>query len=128
MLAPYLAPLTDLSLLLLRLAIALVFATSGWSHATRPKERAESIGLSPKVTLLLGILEILGALSIALGVFAHIGAIALMAIMLGAIRKKVFVWKSGLWGKKGDGWYYDLLYLICNLVIATTGGGDYTLL
>lgn len=38
--------LLDLSLLLLRLLIAAVFLTSGWSHMTQPKERAESIGMS----------------------------------------------------------------------------------
>lgn len=128
MLVPELTSLSDLALLLLRLAIAAVFATSGWSHATQPKERAESIGMSPAFTLVLGVVEVLGAISIALGILTQLGAAALIAVMLGAIGKKMFVWKSGFWGEKNDGWYYDLLYLICNLVILTTAGGDYTLL
>jgi len=70
---PTLGALTDLALLLLRVTVAAVFGTSGWSHVT--------------------------------------------------IQKKMFVWKTGFWGEKGQGWYYDLLYLVCNLVILTTGGG-----
>ena len=127
MLVPQLGELADVALLLLRLTIAAVFATSGWQHATKPKERAESIGMSPGVTLVLGIVELLGAASIALGVYPQVGAVLLIGVMLGAIGKKVFVWRTGFWGKKNDGWYYDLLYLVSNLVIATTGGGALTI-
>ena len=128
MIFPELSALTDVALLLLRLLLAAVFATSGWSHVTRPKERAESIGMSPPFTLGLGIVELLGAAAIALGVFTQAGALLLMAVMLGAIWKKMFVWKTGLWGEKNDGWYYELLYFAGNLVIAATGGGALTLL
>lgn len=119
--------LTDLALLLLRLMIAAVFVTSGWSHATRPAERADSIGMSPRFTLVLGVVEVAGAISIALGVYPRIGAALLIGVMLGAIQKKVFVWKTGFWGEEGGGWYYDLLYLVCSLVVLTTGGGDIAL-
>ena len=128
MIFPELSALTDVALLLLRLLLAAVFATSGWSHVTRPKERAESIGMSPPFTLGLGVAELLGAAAIALGVFTQAGALLLMAVMLGAIWKKMFVWKTGLWGEKNDGWYYELLYFAGNLVIAATGGGALTLL
>src|SRR5579872_1458470 len=57
---PQLARLTDLSLLLLRLMVAAVFVTSGWSHVKDPKERAKSIGLSPSFTMFLGVAEIAG--------------------------------------------------------------------
>ncbi|HUG39554.1 MAG TPA: DoxX family protein [Longimicrobiales bacterium] len=115
--------LADVALLLLRLMIAAVFGTSGWSHMRKPRERAESIGMSPAFTLVLGIVEVVGAASVALGIYAQLGAILLIAVMLGAIQKKVFVWKTGFWGEDGQGWYYDLLYLVCNLVILATGGG-----
>jgi putative oxidoreductase len=127
MLIPELAALSDVALLLLRLMIAALFATSGWAHATRPKERGESIEMTPPATLLLGIIEILGAVSIALGLFTEAGALLLIGVMLGAIYKKVFSWDSGFWGENGQGWYYDLLYLVCNLVILTTGGGGLTI-
>lgn len=121
---PELTGLTDVSLLLLRLLIAAVFGTSGWSHLTKPTERAESLGMSPGFTLALGAIEVVGAGSVALGLFPQIGAILLIGVMFGAIQRKMFVWKTGFWGDNGQGWYYDLLYLVCNLVILTTGGGS----
>ena len=48
--------------------------------------------------------------------------------MLGAIQKKIFVWKTGFWGEKGSGWHYDLMMIVMNLVIATTAGGRYVIL
>ena len=127
MIFPELAGLSDLALLLLRLMIAAIFGTSGWSHMTKPKERAESIGMSPGFTLVLGVVELFGAASIALGVYPQLGAFVLIGVMLGAIQKKMFVWKTGFWGDEGQGWYYDLLYLVCCLVILTTAGGALTL-
>lgn len=124
---PELAVLSDVALLLLRLMIAAVFATSGWAHATKPKERGESIEMTPPATLLLGVVELLGAASVALGLYPEAGAILLIGVMLGAIYKKIFAWKSGFWGDEGQGWYYELLYLVCCLVILTTGGGALTL-
>jgi putative oxidoreductase len=120
--------LVEISLLLLRVLIAAVFLTSGWSHMTRPKERAESIGMSPAFTAGLGVVEVVGAVLVAIGLFIQPATIALMAVMLGAIQKKAFVWKTGFWGDQGGGWYYDLLYLVGNLVILATGGGSYGLL
>jgi putative oxidoreductase len=121
------ALLSDMALLLLRVMIAAIFATSGWAHATKPKERGESIEMSPGFTQLLGIVELLGAASVALGLFPEAGALLLMAVMVGAIHKKIFAWKTGFWGEDGQGWYYDLLYLVCSLVILTTGGGALTI-
>ncbi|HUG40678.1 MAG TPA: DoxX family protein [Longimicrobiales bacterium] len=127
MLIPELGALADVALLLLRLMIAAIFGTSGWSHVTRPKERAASIEMSPAFTLALGVVELVGATSLVLGLYPQIGAVLLIGVMLGAIHKKMFAWKTGFWGKEGQGWYYDLLYLVCNLVILTTGGGAITL-
>lgn len=127
MLIPELGALADVALLLLRLMIAAIFGTSGWSHVTKPKERAASIEMSPAFTLVLGVVELVGAASLVLGLYPQIGAVLLIGVMLGAIHKKMFAWKTGFWGEEGQGWYYDLLYLVCNLVILTTGGGAITL-
>ena len=118
-----LARFSGIALLLLRLMIAAVFASSGWSHVSRPGERAESIGMSPPATLVLGAAELAGSVSLVLGLYAQVGAALLGLIMLGAIYKKMFVWKTGFWGGESKGWYYDLLYLVCNLVILTAGAG-----
>jgi putative oxidoreductase len=119
-----LAAFTDVALLLLRLMIAALFGTSGWSHMTEPAKRAESIGMSPSFTLALGVVELMASVALVLGIFPRIAALLLIGVMLGAIQKKAFVWRTGFWGDEGQGWYYDLLYLVCSLVILTTGGGS----
>jgi len=48
---PQLARFTDLGLLLLRLMVALIFLSSGWSHVTRADERSKSIGMSKAFTV-----------------------------------------------------------------------------
>jgi putative oxidoreductase len=124
---PWLLQFSDAALLFLRLVVGLVFITSGWRHARDPVTRAKSIGMSPGFTRLLGIAELAGGMGVALGVLTQIAALGLILIMLGAIQRKIFVWKTGFWGKATDGWHYDLLFVAMCLVIATTGGGRYIL-
>jgi putative oxidoreductase len=122
---PQLTQFTDFSLLLLRLMVAAVFATSGWSHVKDPRGRAESIGMSPGFTAFLGAAELAGALGVALGLLTQLAAMGLILIMLGAIHKKVFVWHTGFWGEKSSGWHYDLMFIVMNLVIIATNGGRF---
>jgi putative oxidoreductase len=64
-----------------------------------------------------------------LGVLAQLAAAELILIMLGAIQKKIFVWHTGFWGKSGtNGWSYDTILVVMNLVIVTTGGGNLSLM
>jgi putative oxidoreductase len=118
----------DWSLLLLRLMAALVFGASGFSHLKSPRERAESIGMSVGFTAFLGAAELAGAAGLAAGVLTQWAALGLILIMLGAIFKKVFVWKTGFWGEKSMGWHYDLMLVVMNLVILCTGGGRIALM
>jgi putative oxidoreductase len=124
---PQLAQFTDLSLLLLRLVVAAVFLTSGWSHVRDPQGRAKSIGMSPGFTAFLGAAELAGGLGVVFGVLTQIAALGLILLMLGAIQKKIFVWHTGFWGKKSSGWHYELMLVLMCLVIATTDGGRYKL-
>jgi putative oxidoreductase len=124
---PQLAQFTDVSLLLLRLMVAAVFLTSGWSHVTDPKGRARSIGMSPAFTIFLGAAEFSGGLGVALGVLTQLAALGLILLMLGAIQKKIFIWHTGFWGEKASGWHYDLMLVLMNLVIICTNGGKYVL-
>jgi putative oxidoreductase len=129
MIFPQLAQFTDVALLLLRVMIGIVFITSGWSHLTDPEARSKDIGMSKGFTIFLGAAELAGALGVISGVLAQLAAIGLILITLGAIQKKMFVWKTGFWGKSGTGgWSYDLMLLVMNLVIVTTGGGNLSLM
>lgn len=123
-----LAQFTDAALLLLRLIAGAIFVSSGWSHLTHPAERGQSIGMSKGFTVFLGTAELAGALGVIFGVLTQLAAAGLILVMLGAIQKKVFVWKTGFWGKHGsDGWHYDLMLVVMNLVIIATNGGHYLL-
>jgi putative oxidoreductase len=125
---PQLARFTDLGLLLMRIMVALVFITSGYSHLKHPATRAKSIGMSKPFTIFLGAAEVAGGLGVAFGVLTQLAAFGLILLMLGAIQKKIFVWHTGFWGEKASGWHYDLMFIVMNLVIAFTNGGNYVLL
>lgn len=126
MLLPQLARFADLTLLLLRLMVSLIFVTSGWNHLKDPAGRSKSIGMSKGFTIFLGIVEICAGLGIAVGVQAQLAAIGLILIMLGAIQKKIFAWHIAFWA--GNGWNYEVMMIVMNLVIVTTGGGRYSLM
>lgn len=125
---PQLSQFTDLGLLLMRLMMALVFVTSGWSHVTKTAERSKSIGMSKGFTLFLGVAEIAGGLGVAFGVLTQLAAIGLILVMLGAIYKKIAEWHTGFWGEKTYGWHYDLMFILMNLVILFTDGGRWVVM
>jgi len=122
---PVLLRFGDIGLLLLRLMVAVVFLDSGWNHLKNPAERSKSIGASTGFTVFLGSAEVLGGLGLALGILTQLAAIGLILVMLGAIQKKIFVWKIGFWGGRAYGWHYDLMLLVMNLAILLTGGGRF---
>ena len=123
MLWPRLAMYGDWALLAMRLMVAAVFFSSGLSHARDPRVRGESIGMSPGFTFALGLGEMAGALGVATGFLIQPAAIGLILVMLGAIQKKIFVWKTGFWGEKASGWHYDLMLAVMCVVLLTVGGG-----
>jgi putative oxidoreductase len=122
---PQLAQFTDIALLLLRLMIGLIFITSGYKHLKDPATRSKDIGMSKRFTIFLGAAELAGGLGVLTGVLAQLAAIGLILLMFGAIQKKIFTWHTGFWGKsETDGWSYDTMIVLMNLVIVTTGGGS----
>jgi putative oxidoreductase len=125
---PQLAQFTDLALLFLRLMVGVVFITSGYHHLQNPEARSKDIGMSKGFTIFLGAAEFAGALGVITGVLVQFAAIGLILVMFGSLSKKIFVWHSGFWGKSGtNGWSYDLMMVVMNLVIVTTAGGRLSL-
>lgn len=106
--------------------VAAIFAASGWSHLKDSEGRGKSIGMSKGFTAFLGAAELAGALGVAFGVLTQLAVAGLILVMLGAVQKRIFVWKTGFWGKH-DGWHYDTVLVIMNLVIIVTNGGQYVL-
>src|SRR3712207_9373251 len=84
---------------------------SGRRHAVDPVGRAASIGLSPGATRILGWAEMAAALGVAVGVFTQVAALVLMLVMVGAIHKKVFVWRS----EEHTSELQSRQYLVCRL-------------
>jgi len=125
---PQLAHFEDIAILLLRLMVGAIFASSGWNHLKDPEGRSKSIGMSKGFTVFLGAAELAGAMGVIFGVLTQLAAAGLILLMLGAIQKKIFLWKAGFWGKHGtDGWHYDLMMVVMNVVIITTNGGKFVL-
>ena len=126
MIFPQLAHFTDVALLLLRIMVGIVFISSGWNHLKEPGARSKDIGISKGFTIFLGAAEVAGGLGVVLGLLTQLAASGLILIMLVAIQKKIFVWRTGFWGKSGtNGWSYDTMLVVMNLVIVTTGGGNH---
>src|ERR1700737_254965 len=108
--------------------VGTVFIRSGYKHLKDPEARSKDIGMSKSFTVFLGAAELAGGLGVISGVFAQLAAIGLILVMLGAIQKKIFAWHTGFWGKSGtNGWSYDTMLVVMNLIIVTTGGGNLSL-
>jgi putative oxidoreductase len=122
---PQLLRFNDLALLFLRCIVAAVFLTSGWSQVSHPIAKGKQNEVSPGLTRFVGLAEIAGALGVLTGVLTQLAALGLILIMLGAIKKKIVDWHTGFWGKDSLGWNYDLMFVVMNLVIITSGGGAY---
>ncbi len=124
---PRLLEYGDVALLLLRCVVASVFITSGWSQIKDPVAKGKQNDVSPGLARFVGAAEVLGGLGVLTGVLAQVAALGLILIMAGAIKKKIVDWHTGYWGKDSLGWNYDLMFVVMNLVIATTGGGRYVI-
>ena len=129
MMFPQLARFSDIALLLLRIMVGIVFITSGWNHLKHPEARSKDIGMNKGFTIFLGATQVAGSLGVIFGVLTQLAGIGLILIMLGAIQRKIFIWRTGFWGKSGtNGWSYDAMLSVMNLVIVTTGGGNLSLM
>src|SRR5439155_19139982 len=99
MMFPQLAHFTDVALLLLRVVVGVVFITSGWNHLKDPEARSKDIGMSKGLAMFLGAAEVARSLGVIFGVLTQLAASGLILLMLGAIQKKIFVWRTGFWGR-----------------------------
>jgi putative oxidoreductase len=122
---PRLEPFTAYALVFLRLMAGLVFVDSGYNDLKSPGARSTSLGLPRGFIVFLGVAELLGGIAVIVGFLTQLASIGLILIMLGALQKKIFVWKTGFWGKDGFGWNYELILISMLLVILCTNGGRF---
>ncbi|MGB6986143.1 MAG: DoxX family protein [Candidatus Aquilonibacter sp.] len=119
---------TDYGLLFLRIMVAAIFIDSGWDDLKDPDARSKNLGVPKAFTIFLAVAEVAGGAGIILGILQQLAAIGLVLIMLGAMQKKIFVWKTGFWGEDHPGWYYELTLIAMLCVILFTDGGRFVIL
>lgn len=119
---------SDVSLLLMRIALGAVFLAHGkmkWSMWKTP-EPGEQNSMRNMMRF-LSIVEPLGGLAVIAGFFTQFAAAGFVLIMLGAIWFKIKAWKLPFIGVNATGWEFDLMNLVASLVLVTAGAGMYSL-
>jgi putative oxidoreductase len=119
---------TDFGLLFLRIMVGLIFLGSGYDDLKDPDARAKDLGLPRGFTMFLAIAELAGGAGVILGILQQLAALGCILIMLGALQKKIFVWKTGFWGKDHPGWYYELTMMSMLLMVLVTNGGRFVII
>ncbi len=122
-LSSLLYPLMPWAILALRIALAAIFFVHGPPKIQKSKEMAGDMGMTPGMVTLVGFLETLGAVSVLLGLFTQIGALALVVVMIGAIYCKSQKWHVPFSKMGAMGWEFDLIILCSAFTLATIGAG-----
>ncbi|WP_046212998.1 DoxX family protein [Paenibacillus wulumuqiensis] len=125
----------SMGLLLIRVVIGVIFAAHGaqklfgWFGGFGPKGTGgwmESLGIKPGVAAAVaaGLVELLGGLAFAAGLFTPIVAVLLSLTMVMAI-VKVHA-PNGFWNTAG-GYEFNLILIVVLIGVALTGAGAYSL-
>ncbi len=126
------ASLSDVGLFMIRAVIGLLmighagkmlFGLFGGGGMRGTADFFESIGIRPSVFMAIsaGLLELIGGLLFATGLWTQVGAALLIIPMLVAIAK--FHGANGIWGEK-NGYEYNLVLIATLLGVAFTGSGE----
>ncbi|WP_282938551.1 DoxX family protein [Paenibacillus sp. RC67] len=124
-----------IGLLIVRLVVGLTFMGHGaqklfgWFGGYGPKGTGgwmESVGIKPGVqmAILSGLMELIGGLLFAAGLFTAVGAALIVITMLGAIVK--VHGKNGYWAT-ANGYEYNLMLIAIAVGVALIGAGSYSL-
>jgi len=105
--------------LLMRLAIAIIFIVHAWPKLKHPDGMAAALGWSREKVRGLGLVEAIGGVLIGLGMLMQWAALALIAVMIGAIYHKVQKWKVPFSAHDKNGWEFDFLILTVLLYLLT---------
>ncbi len=114
----------DVGLFLLRLAIAVIFFYHGWPKLSKAKALSAMMGMPAGAVFVLGAVETLSALGMALGIYTQLSALLLGLVMIGAIYFKTVKWRVPFFAMDKTGWEFDFILLAANLAILLGGGGS----
>ena len=121
--------LSDVALLVLRLALGIIFLLHGlpkrglWS--AQPSAQM-SAGLLTRLRI-LSIAEPAGALGLIFGFLTQLAGLGLVIVMLGAITFLTTKVHRTFKEEKAPGWEFEFMLLVGALVLAILGGGKYAL-
>jgi putative oxidoreductase len=114
----------DVAILILRVFVGAIFITHGLLKLTNVSDTQaffQMLGMAPWIAVVVGVVEVLAGLSIALGYFTVVSTIAIAIIMLAAIFK-VKLPMAGIMSAE-----VDLAMLVSVVVIFITGPGKYSI-
>ncbi len=121
----FLEKLRPVALLLLRCALALVFIYHGYpklfGDTAKFVAAFQNIGLPSYFVYVAGVIELFGGALLALGLGTPVAALLLLLDMCAAMWKYNF--NEGIYAVRE----YELPLVLASLVVATTGGGLFSL-
>lgn len=118
-------PNPEFAFFILRLALGILFLAHGPSKLQNPAGFAKSVGLPKYMGIVVGLLETLGAAAMILGIGTQVGAVFLMAVMLGAIYFKTQKWEKSF--TEPGGWELDFIILAAALAVFLAAPSGYSL-
>lgn len=113
----------DIGLFLLRLAVAAVFIYHSLPKLKNARKMAEAMDWPMGAALALGLVELLAAIGLILGLYTQLAALLLAIVMIGAIYFKIIKWRTPFSAMDKMGWEFDLILLAANVAILLSGGG-----
>lgn len=112
----------NIGLLVLRLAVAAIFIYHALPKLKNAKGMASMIDMPVGMILMLGIVELLSSIGLALGIYTQLAALLLGIVMIGAIGMKTMKWNVPFAAMDKTGWEFDLILLVANIAILLGGG------
>lgn len=106
----------NVGLFLVRVVLAVIFVYHAYPKLKKPEMFAAMLGGKTPV-LVLGLVEFLAGLSVLFGFMIQLGALAMVAVMAGAMYFKISKWKVPFFAMDKTGWEYDLVLLVMALAI-----------
>ena len=122
-LSSFLYPLMPWSMVLLRIVLAAIFYVHGMPKLKNPGSMASGMGMTSNMVWMIGCVETVCAAAVFLGLLTQLGALGMVAIMLGAIYYKTQKWNMSFTEHGKMGWEFDLMILAAAFLLATTGPG-----
>ena len=74
---------------------------------------------------MLGIVEVIASLGIALGVYTRVSALILALVMIGAMSIKKMKWGVSFAAMDKTGWEFDFILFFASVAIFLGGGGSF---